>query len=77
MNKRSTSGAAKDRGQPRQAERRPIKVTPRCKKEIDPHLVALVYFLIASRIVRDATESEATAERSSEVDRDKRSEARP
>jgi len=38
--------------------RRPIKVTPRRKTEIDPHLVALVYYLIASRLVRDAQADE-------------------
>lgn len=38
--------------------RRPIKVTPRRKTEIDPHLVALVYYLIASRLVRDAQAEE-------------------
>ena len=77
MKERSTSGAAEDRARPRETGRRPIRITPRCKKEIDPHLVALVYFLIASRIVRDASESEATAERSSDVDRTTRLEARP
>jgi len=39
--------------------RRPIKVTPRRKTEIDPHMIALVYFLIASRIVREAEADEA------------------
>jgi len=43
--------------------RRPIKVTPRRKTEIDPHMIALVYFLIASRIVREAEEDEAAAAR--------------
>ncbi len=41
--------------------RRPIKVTPRRKAEVDPHMIALVYFLIASRIVREANEAEAAA----------------
>jgi len=46
------------------AARRPIKVTPRRKERVDPHMIALVYFLIASRIVREAKESEAAAGRS-------------
>ena len=46
------------------APRRPIKVTPRRKERVDPHMIALVYFLIASRIVREAKETEAPAGRS-------------
>lgn len=45
-------------GDRRGPARRPIKVTPRRKTEIDPHLVSLVYYLIASRIVRDAQTEE-------------------
>ena len=41
--------------------RRPIKVTPRRKKELDPHLIALCYFLIAQRIVREADQGAAPA----------------
>jgi len=44
--------------------RRPIKVTPRRKERVDPQMIALVYFLIASRIVREAKETEAAAGRS-------------
>ena len=48
--------------------RRPIKVTPRRKAEIDPHMIALVYFLIASRIVREAKQNEAAAGRTGDDD---------
>lgn len=41
--------------------RRPIKVTARRKKEIDPQMVSLCYFLIASRIVREAEQDTAAA----------------
>ena len=50
------------------AGRRPIKVTPRRKAEIDPHMIALVYFLIASRIVREAKQNEAAAGRTGDDD---------
>jgi hypothetical protein len=45
------------------AERRPLTVTPRRRTEIDPQMMALVYFLIASRIVREAKEAEEAAAR--------------
>jgi len=43
-------------------------VTPRRKAEIDPHMIALVYFLIASRIVREAKQNEAAAGRTGDDD---------
>ena len=56
-------------GPPRSpAGRRPIKVTPRRKAEIDPHMIALVYFLIASRIVRETKQNEAAAGRTGDDD---------
>lgn len=42
-------------------ERRPLTITPHRKTDIDPQMMALVYFLIASRIVREAKEEEEAA----------------
>ncbi len=61
----STKQGHQRKGRGRPAERRPIKVTPRRKAEIDPHMISLVYYLIASRLVREAKEAEAAAEHAS------------
>jgi hypothetical protein len=61
----STKHSHQRKGLGRPAERRPIKVTPRRKAEIDPHMISLVYYLIASRLVREAKEAEAAAEHAS------------
>jgi hypothetical protein len=51
--------------------RRPIKITPRRKKEIDPHMIGLCYFLIAQRIVREAEQDEISS-RSADAKNDDR-----
>jgi hypothetical protein len=66
----STKQSHKRRGTGRPAERRPIKVTPRRKADIDPHMISLVYYLIASRLVREAKEAEAASEHASVTSED-------
>lgn len=59
----TTKNNEPNRGRTSASPRRPIKVTPRRKAQVDPHMISLVYFLIASRIVREAKDKEAAAAR--------------
>ncbi len=57
----NTNGSPRKRNVSAAGDRRPIKVTPRRKQKIDPHLISLCYFLIAQRIVREADKDEVPA----------------
>lgn len=68
VNRPNDSGPERRPRDRRGPARRPIRVIPRRKTNIDPHLVALVYYLIASRIVRDAQDEQPASPPADEQD---------